>query len=341
MLSKKLRVLVVDDSSFMRELIKKGLEEDNMIKVVATASNAYEARDKIIELRPDVMTLDVEMPKLNGIEFLKKLIPQYPMPVVVVSSANEYVFDAMNAGATEFVGKFTTKDQDGINKFMSELRSKVRIASVSKVSYKKPRTKDAEKEDLNLKYKKRKELIAIGASTGGTEAIQHILMSMPEKTPPILIVQHMPPIFTKLYAERVNLSCKITVKEAEHREQILSSTAYIAPGDKHMEIKKLDDNYYIYLRDGEKVSGHCPSVDVLFESVAKTIAKNSVGVILTGMGKDGARGLLTMNRNGAITFGQDEESCVVYGMPKVAFDIGAIDFKLSISEIPSRIISLI
>lgn len=338
---KKLRVLVVDDSPLMRELIKKGLEEDQMIEVVGLASNAYEARDKIIELRPDVMTLDVEMPKLNGIEFLKKLIPQYPMPVVVVSSANEYVFDAMNAGATEFVGKFVTKDSDGINSFMSELRSKVRIASVSKVGSKKLRSKVKEKKDIGRKGRVKKEIIAIGASTGGTEAIQQVLMSLPEKTPPILIVQHMPPVFTRLYAERVNVSCKIHVKEASNREKVMPNTAYIAPGDKHMELKKSSDGYYISLHEGEKVSGHCPSVDVLFDSVAKLISEKSVGIILTGMGKDGARGLLKMNENGALTFGQDEESCVVYGMPKVAFDIGAVDHKLPLNEIHEKLVSLI
>lgn len=341
MTAKKIRVLVVDDSSFMRELIKKGLEEDNMIEVVGLASNAYEARDKIIELRPDVMTLDVEMPKLNGIEFLKKLIPQYPMPVVVVSSANEYVFDAMNAGATEFVGKFVTKNSEGIKLFMGELRSKVRIASISKVRSRKLRSKTKEKENMKTKSRTKKEIIAIGASTGGTEAIQHVLMALPGKTPPILIVQHMPPVFTKLYAERVNVSCKIHVKEAENREKIMPNTAYIAPGDKHMELKKSPTGYYICLREGEKVSGHCPSVDVLFESVAKLVAKDSVGVILTGMGKDGANGLLKMNASGALTFGQDEESCVVYGMPKVAFDIGAVDHRLPLNEIPEKLISLI
>lgn len=338
---KKLRVLVVDDSPFMRELIKKGLEEDSMLEVVGLASNAYEARDKIIELRPDVMTLDVEMPKINGIEFLKKLIPQYPMPVVVVSSANEYVFDAMNAGATEFVGKFLTKDEDAIRRFMGELRSKVRIASVSKVRKKNKYIKPKKREEINRKGMLKKEFIAIGASTGGTEAIQHLLMALPHKTPPILIVQHMPPVFTKLYAERVNVSCKIYVKEASNREKVMPNTAYIAPGDRHMELKKSSDGYYISLSDGEKVSGHCPSVDVLFESVAKLIAKKSVGVILTGMGKDGAKGLLNMNRNGSLTFGQDEESCVVYGMPKVAFEIGAIDYRLPLNEIPERIISII
>ncbi|MGB3367659.1 MAG: chemotaxis response regulator protein-glutamate methylesterase [Acidaminobacteraceae bacterium] len=337
----KIRVLVVDDSFFMRELIKKGLEEDNLIEVVGLASNAYEARDKIIELRPDVMTLDVEMPKLNGIEFLKKLIPQYPMPVVVVSSANEYVFDAMNAGATEFVGKFVTKDSDGIKLFMDELRRKVRIASISKVSTKRLRSKTKEKNNLKIKVRTKKEIIAIGASTGGTEAIQHVLMALPAKTPPILIVQHMPPVFTNLYAKRVNESCKIHVKEAENRERVMPNTAYIAPGGKHMELKSSHAGYYIGLREGEKVSGHCPSVDVLFESIAILIAKKSVGIILTGMGKDGAEGLLKMNENGALTFGQDEESCVVYGMPKVAFDIGAVDYKLPLNEISGKLISII
>lgn len=337
--AKKIRVLVVDDSAFMRGLIKQGLEEDSLLEVVGMASDAYEARDKIIALRPDVMTLDVEMPKLNGIEFLKKLIPQYPMPVVVVSSANSYVFDAMHAGATEFVEKSPNNSQEGISTFINELRSKVRIASVSKVGIKRKKTDRS--RDVQVSRKTNSEVIAIGASTGGTEAIHQVLMDLPSKTPPIVIVQHMPPVFTRLYAERINGSCAITVKEAQNGEMLRENTAYIAPGDKHMEVKKGSGGYYLSLKFGEKVSGHCPSVDVLFQSVADIIGNKAIGVILTGMGKDGANGLLSMKRSGAVTFGQDEDSCVVYGMPKVAYDIGAVEYQLSLKDIAQKLIKLI
>lgn len=338
---RKIRVLVVDDSLVFRELLAKGISTDPFIEVVGTAVDPYQARDKILELEPDVMTLDVEMPRMNGIEFLKRLIPQYPMPVVVVSAVNGIVFDAMKAGAVDFVTKPDLHAGKGMQSFIKELIFKIKIASTAKVG---DTRKSPDNETITGRLpitKNQNAIIAIGASTGGTEAIFDIIKRFPKEIPGIVIVQHMPPVFTKLYAERLNNSCAVEVKEAQSRDKVIPGRVLIAPGDYHMSIKKSGSDYVVDCFTGAKVNGHCPSVDVLFESVAEHVGKDAIGVILTGMGYDGAKGLLAMRQKGARTIGQDERSCVVYGMPKVAYDIGAVERQAPLERIADLVYSLV
>ncbi|MHB8064267.1 MAG: protein-glutamate methylesterase/protein-glutamine glutaminase [Ruminiclostridium sp.] len=340
MVKRKIRVLIVDDSLVFRETISKGIAADPSIEVVGTAGDPYQARDKIVDLEPDVMILDVEMPRMNGIEFLKRLMPQYPIPVVVVSAVDVTVFDALKAGAVDFAAKPDFRTPRGSEAFINEIIVKIKIASIAKVGhYKKTVNYEALKGKTGII--KSNIIIAIGASTGGTEALYNIIKAFPRDIPGIVVVQHMPPIFTKLYAERLNNSCVVEVKEAQTHDRILPGRVLIAPGSSHMKIKKSGPDYFVECFIGEKVNGHCPSVDVLFESVAEHAGKNSIGVILTGMGCDGAQGLLAMRRNGARTIGQDEQSCIVYGMPKVAYDINAVEQQAPIKSIPDIIYSLI
>lgn len=333
-------MLVVDDSLLFREAISKGISLDPGIEVVATASDPYMARDKILEFEPDVMTLDVEMPKMNGIEFLKRLMPQYPLPVVVVSAVSSNVFDALNVGAVDFVTKPDIKNGSGLESLINELVVKIKIASTAKVGHWKRTTSPSTIANQVGTVQKR-TIIAIGASTGGTEAIQQVLLSLPKDMPGIVIVQHMPPVFTRMYAERLNEICNVEVCEAKNGDQVIPGRALIAPGDFHMRLKRLGTSYTVECFKGEKVNGHCPSVDVLFESVAKGNGKDSIGVILTGMGYDGAKGLLSMRKNGARTIGQDEQTSVVYGMPKVAFEIGAVEKQVPLDNIARSICSLV
>lgn len=337
----KIRVLVVDDSVVFRKFLIQGLKEEEGIEVVAEARDAFEARDAIIKYRPDVMTLDIEMPKMSGLEFLKKLLPQYPMPVVMVSSLDGKVFDAMQAGAVDFVRKPELMDRKSIQQLIKqELAVKIKIAStVKKSKIKVPLS--IERREFKTGVGKQHDLIAIGASTGGTEAIRNVLDKFGVDIPGIVIVQHMPPGFTAMFAQRLNDICQITVKEAEHGDIVRPGQALIAPGDKHMRLIKVDAGYQVECRTGEKVSGHCPSVDVLFHSVAKTAGNKALGIILTGMGRDGSEGLLAMKKAGATTIGQDEESCIVYGMPKVAYDIGAVDYQITLSDIPNKVCNLL
>ena len=335
---RQIKVLVVDDSVLFRQMISRGLDQDPQIQVVATAGDPFQARDMILRFEPDVMTLDIEMPRMNGIEFLRKLMPQYPLPTVMISSLNKAVFDAMDAGAVEFVNKPVDSQAEDIAKWVrQELTAKVKIAaSVQVGKYKK--TDGAKVASYGREYSGK--VLAIGASTGGTEAIFDVVKRFHTDIPGTVVVQHMPPGFTKMYAERLNSQCEVTVKEAENGDLVEQGKVLIAPGDKHMRLTKTGGIYRVEVKEGEKVSGHCPSVDVLFQSVANTVASNAVGVILTGMGSDGARGLLAMRRAGAKTIGQDENSCVVYGMPKVAFDIGAVAQQASLENIASKIYSV-
>ncbi len=337
---RKIKVLVIDDSLLFREAVARGLSGDRGIEIVGTAANPFEARDKIIELEPDVLTLDIEMPMMGGIEFLKKLMPQYPMPVVVVSALSNKVFEALNAGAVDFVTKPNSGSIDGIEGFINELIVKVKIASIAKVSNHKNRYRN-NVLNTNNHINKNDVIIAIGASTGGTEAIFDIIHAFPKEMPGIVVVQHMPPIFTKMYAQRLNASCEMEVKEAEHGDKIISGRVLIAPGDKHLKINKKENSYIVECSNGDKVNRHKPSVDVLFNSIAEKVGASAIGIILTGMGYDGAKGLLNMKKKGAITIGQDENSCVVYGMPKVAYDIGAVSKQVSLKEIPQVIFSAI
>lgn len=334
---KEIRVLVVDDSMFMREFISNELSKDMGIKVVGKASDPFEARDKIIELSPDVMTLDIQMPKMNGIEFLKRLMPQYPLPVVVVSSVDGAVFDAMDAGAVDFINKSNLKDERDRQRFVSELVVKIKIASIAKVG----KYKHSEERKISAPrasgHLDGEAVIAIGASTGGTEALYSIIKDLGNDLPGIVIVQHMPPVFTKLYADRLNNTCVVEVKEAKNGDEVKPGSVLIAQGGLQMRLVRKSGGLSVECSEGEKVSGHCPSVDVLFDSVAKIKGINTLGIILTGMGSDGAKGLLAMKKNGACTIGQDKQSCIVYGMPEVAFSIGAVDTQLPLSDIPASI----
>ncbi len=336
-----IRVLIVDDSATARAVIREVLESDPEIEVVGVAQDAYIARDKIVELRPDVICLDVEMPRMDGITFLKKLMTYMPTPVVMVSSLTQKgaatTLEALEAGAIDFVPKPHSNIYDGIDEIREEIVSKVKAAAKAKVMPKKHITMPQ-----RISYKALSEttdkVIAIGASTGGTEAIKDVLTRLPSNIPGIVIVQHMPSKFTKSFADRLNELCAIEVKEAQNGEFLGVGKALIAPGDYHMVLRRSGARYFVEIGTGEKVSGHRPSVDVLFNSVAKTAGANAIGVILTGMGADGARGLLAMRKAGAKTIGQDENSCVVYGMPKVAYEIGAVEKQYSIDKIAEAIV---
>jgi Chemotaxis response regulator containing a CheY-like receiver domain and a methylesterase domain len=328
----KIRVLVVDDSLVFREAIIRGIDADIMIEVIARASDPFEARDKILEYEPDVMTCDVEMPKMNGIEFIRRLLPQYAIPVIVVSSLSDAVFDAMNAGAVDFVAKPNNKNPGDMQAFIQELVAKIKIAASSHVTQ---QTIANTKSIIQPSGFAPNKIIAIGSSTGGTEALANLLMQLPANIPGILIVQHIPPVFSRMFAERLDNQTLLHVKEAQNGDYLETGKVLIAPGDQHMRIKKIGDKYKVEVFTGDKVNGHCPSVDILFDSVAKEAGNHAVGIILTGMGYDGAKGLLSMKRKGARTIGQDEKSCVVYGMPKVAYDIGAVEKQASLGNIPS------
>jgi two-component system, chemotaxis family, protein-glutamate methylesterase/glutaminase len=339
-LAKNIRVLIVDDSALFRGVVSKGLSADPDILVVGTAVDPFDARDKIVETEPDVMICDVVMPKMDGIEFIRRLLPQYPLRVLVVSSVSAAVLDAMNAGAVDFVAKPDIASGRTSAAFIAELIEKVKVAAHANIPKPKALT-DAPKSVIQSGLAATKKIIAMGASTGGTEALFHVLSSLPSNLPGIVIVQHIPPMFSTLFAERLNKALKMRVKEAETGDYIENGLVLIAPGDRHMQVKKLGDRFRVELAVGEKVSGHCPSVDVLFNSVAAACGKYAVGVILTGMGSDGAKGLLAMRQKGATTIGQDAASSVVYGMPKVAFDIGAVEKQSPLDGVAQAIINAV
>ena len=333
---KPIKVLIVEDSMVFRELLVQNLKKDPEIQVVATARDPFEARDAILEYHPDVMTLDVELPKMSGIEFLRKLMPQYPLPVVVISSLSDKVFDALNAGAVDFVAKPSVANRHQLEEFIShELIAKVKIAATAKIGN--VRRQTVQTQITRFSGRNKDLIIAIGASTGGTEAICTVVKEYGDDLPGIVVVQHMPPGFTEMYAKRLDNDCKVHVKEAETGDQVLPGHMLIAPGgDRHMRLVKVNGVYQVECRQGPKVNGHCPSVDVLFDSVAKVAGANALGIILTGMGGDGAKGLLAMRQAGARTIGQDESTCVVYGMPKVAYDIGAVQYQENLHNIASK-----
>lgn len=340
---RKIRVLVVEDSLVFRQLLVTNLNRDPGIEVVAVAGDPFEARDLIIEHHPDVMTLDVELPKMSGIEFLRKLMPQYPMPVVVISSLSDKVFDALQAGAVEFVAKPQVRDQKQLDYFLrNELPVKIKIASTASLANIKKTVADSSKPATDSCTTDSEKVIAIGASTGGTEAIAAVISEFGPDIPGTVIVQHMPKGFTEMYANRLNDRCRVRVKEAKHGDRVEPGLVLIAPGgDAHMKLVKVNGKYQVDIKKGEKVNGHCPSVEVLFESVAKTAGSNAIGIILTGMGGDGARGLLSMKQAGAETIGQDESTCVVYGMPKVAYDIGAVKYQEKLENIAHKTYALL
>lgn len=337
-ISKKIKVLVVDDSIMFREVITKGLAGDPSIEVVGTAPDAFSARDKMLSLRPDVISLDVEMPKMSGVEFLRKFLPEYPVPVVMVSGVTDAVFDALNAGAVDFVEKPGNIYPNKADAFINELIIKIKIASTAKVG-KLKRDLVSETTRQPGRLDKNEFIIAIGASTGGTEATLAVIKDLPREIPGIVIVQHMPPVFTKMYADRLNNTCNIAVREAKDGDQVKPGLALVAPGGMQLKVFREHNGYYVKCREAEKVNGHMPSVDVLFDSVADAAREKAIGIILTGMGGDGAKGLFKMRQFNAYTIGQDEKSCVVYGMPMVAYNMGAVDKQCSLSEIPAELLN--
>ena len=337
---KNIRVLVVDDSIIARKTIMEGLSKSPQIEVVGYAINAMDAENKVKQLNPDVMTCDVQMPGMTGIEFLKKLLPQHPLPVVLVSSLNLKVFDALHAGAVGFVRK-----PDGVQSraaFVDSLVEAVVEAASARVRRPAPAAAVKEQPDLTqaltmgpLKVPQ-PYLIGLGASTGGTEATLEVMKRLPADIPGMVIVQHMPPGFTKMYAERLNRLCRMEVREAVNGDKLHQGLALVAPADLQCRVNcTATGEYYVSCMPGDKVSGHRPSVDALFMSMAENVRCKMIGIILTGMGADGAEGLLQMRRKGAYTIGQDKESCVVYGMPGVAFERGAVCEQASCERVAS------
>ena len=339
-----IKVLIIDDSALVRKILTERLSSVDDIEVIGTAPDAFVARDKIVELRPDVVLLDIDMPRMDGLTFLRKLMKYYPLPVIIVSSltpkGSRMALEALELGAVEVVpkpgGPYSVKNID------IELVDKIRIAKNTKVDKRQKRKLEPILIINNIpEQARRRKVIAIGASTGGTEAIRAILTRMPKTIPGILVVQHMPPVFTTAFAKHLNDICKIEVKEAEDGDLLFMGRALIAPGNYHMLLRKETSGYCVKIEKGPMVHYQRPSVDVLFTSVAECAGANAIGVILTGMGSDGARGLLNMKKKGAKTLAQDEESCIVFGMPKEAIKIGAVDKVVSLSRIPEEIIKII
>lgn len=340
---RKIKVLVVDDSAVVRQVLAKELSREPDIEVVGTATDPYVARDKIVKLKPDVLTLDIEMPRMDGLTFLKKLMHHFPMPVVIVSSltaaGGELALEAIDAGAVEVMCKPGAAYKLG--DLTVDLIDKIRAAA--KVKVPKP-TSDAVKKPPATKRlsltKTTNKVIAIGTSTGGTEALRQVLPQLPGNTPGIVIVQHMPEHFTRSFANSLNDASEIMVKEAEDGDTVAPGKALLAPGGYHMALKRSGAVYYVEVKEGPRVNRHRPSVDVLFKSVATYAGQNAVGVIMTGMGDDGARGLLTLKEAGAPTIAQDEASCVVFGMPKEAIKLGAADHVVPLDGISRKILRL-
>ena len=347
-MKEKVKVLVVDDSAMVREILTRGLSLDPDIEVVGSASDPFIARDKIIKYSPDVLTLDVEMPKMDGVEFLRRLIPQYPIPVVMVSAltqkGKQITLDALEAGAVDFVTKPSTDVARGLNEMLADLREKVKISARATVKSKTeiPRgTSKIHTISYNALPESTDKVIAIGASTGGTEAIKNVITRFPATMAGVVIVQHMPAGFTKLFAERLNDLCEMSVKEAESGDRIMPGRVLIAPGDFHMVVKRSGGFYHVETFKADKVCGHRPSVEVMFNSVAQNVGANAVGVILTGMGHDGADGMSAMRIAGARTIAQDEATSVVFGMPKEAFKRGGAEKLVPIHMIAPMVASLI
>lgn len=351
-MGRTIRVLVVDDSAVVRQTLSDILNSDAEIEVVATAADPYVAVEKLRSVKPDVITLDVEMPRMDGVTFLRKLMNQSPIPVVICSSlvggGSDTQIKALEYGAVDIIAK----PASGTRQFLTDSRTRIidaiKGAAQAKVTRlpalrAKPVAKLTADVIIPAAHNRAmsettEKIVALGASTGGTEAIREVLESMPADCPAIAIVQHMPEGFTRSFADRLNQLCRINVKEAEHGDTLLRGHALIAPGNRHMLIKRSGARYYVELKDGPLVSRHRPSVNVLFRSAARYAGKNALGIILTGMGDDGADGLLEMREAGAMTFGQDEQTSVVYGMPKEAWVRGAVVHQLPLMDIPGAVL---
>lgn len=336
----KVRVLIVDDSALMRQLLSSCLSADPDIEVVGTAADPIEAREKIKALNPDVITLDVEMPRMDGVTFLRKIMTLRPMPVVMISTLTQagadVTLEALEIGAVDFIAKPTKDIGTVMTELAGDLQSKVKAASRVRVRARhfdqKPKPKP-----LADKFSPRK-IVTIGASTGGVEALKAVLIHLPENCPPILITQHMPERFTASFARRLNSECAMTVTEARNNDVVEQGHVYIAPGARHLELARNAGRFVCRLTDDPPVSGHRPSVDVLFRSAAKVAGPDVVGVILTGMGKDGSDGMVQLREAGGITIGQDEATSLIYGMPRVAFERGAVQRQYPLHDIADAIL---
>lgn len=346
-MTRKIRVLIVDDSALVRDILAQGLSRDPGIEIAGTAADPYQARDKIIELRPDVMTLDVEMPRMDGVEFLRRLMPQYPLPVIMVSALTErgkqITIEALEAGAIDFVTKPKADVAQGLQSLILELATKLKIASTANVSHWKHRkfadtiirtTPKALAESTD-------KVVAIGASTGGTEAIREVVTRFPANFPGVVIVQHMPAGFTKMFADRLNQLCTMEVKEAEDGDRVLGGRILLAPGGLQMRVIRAGGQYKVEVKPGALTNGHCPSVEVMMQSVAEYAGKNSIGVMLTGMGRDGADGMKKMREAGARCIAQDEETSVVFGMPKEAYACGGAERLVPLGKIADMVLSFV
>ncbi len=353
----KISVLVVDDSALMRKILTELLNSDPGIEVVGSAMDAYVARDKNKKLDPDVLTLDIEMPKMDGLSFLRNLMRLRPMPVLMVSSLTEkgagVTLEALELGAVDFVSKPRIDLAHSFDDIAGEIISKVKIAAMAKVSpsngsrphmesqHASGAAKQAKPRSGTIDYKTTDKVIAIGASTGGTEAIKHVLLDMHADSPGVVITQHIPPVFSASFAERMDKISALKVCEARHGQQVLPGHAFIAPGDQHLMVVRDGARYRCKLTSGEPVNRHRPSVDVLFESAAEVVPKGTVAVLLTGMGQDGARGMLRLAQAGAYTIAQDQKTSVVYGMPRVAVELHAVKESLPLEQIGPKLRKLV
>ncbi len=342
----KIRVLVVDDSAIVRKILCEEIGKEDDMEVVGSAPDPYIARDKIVLLKPDVITLDIEMPRMDGLTFLKKLMAYNPLPVIIISSltaqGSKMALEALESGAVEVMAK--PGSSFSVGDMSMQLKEKIRAAArvdVKRVACPVSSMACPLKMAPPILAQTTQKIVAIGASTGGTEALKVILMKMPRVTPGILVVQHMPAQFTAAFAQRLNQLCQIEVKEARDGESVLDGQALIAPGNFHMLLKRSGAKYLVNVKDGPLVHHQRPAVDVLFHSVAQHAGGNAVGVILTGMGADGARGMLKMKEAGAKTIAQDEASCVVFGMPKEAIKMGAADRILPLEQISQEVTRLL
>ena len=342
----KIRVLVVDDSAVVRRVFSDELSRERDIEVVGAAPDPYVARDMIVRLKPDVITLDIEMPRMDGITFLRKLMKYFPLPVIIVSSLTTeggvLAMEAMDIGAVDVISKPGTAYSVGDMsvQLAEKIRGASRVNMVQRAQDAQGRAATAAPRQLSLTRSTNK-IIAIGASTGGTEAIKEVLMKFPPTTPGIVIVQHMPAKFTTSFAQRLDSLCQIRVKEAEDGDAIVPGTALLAPGNFHMVMRRSGARYYVNVKTGPLVCHQRPAADVLFNSVAAYGGANAVGVLLTGMGKDGAQGLLKMKEAGAKTIAQDEKSCVVFGMPKAAIELGAADKVVPLQDVSQAIFDML
>lgn len=344
-MSNKIRLLIIDDSAIVRSLLNEIFRQTDDIEVVGQAVDPIDAREKIKRLDPDVLTLDIEMPKMDGITFLANLMRLRPMPVVMISTLTEKgadaTFKALALGAVDFVAKPKVDLRSGLEKYADEICEKIRVAAKAKFRGVNTAAKVAKKTTRKSKpLTNKRQIIAIGSSTGGTEAVKDILMDLPKESPPIVITQHIPKLFSEAFAKRLDRACELKVVEAANGAPIMPGHVYIAPGDRHLTIRNANGRYICVLDDGPEVNRHKPSVDMLFRTVSKAANTNAIGVILTGMGDDGAREMLQMSREGSMTVAQDEASSVVWGMPGAAVGLSAAKMILPLSKISRYLISL-